>query len=350
MRTRLAVTTFVCLMTAPALATEPKALFAPRHTSPTLPTVPVGVPQSFPVPVPQSIPVPTPQTPPTSPQANATGVGVGVGVANSSSQSGATAISGQGGNSSLTVNNPANTTATVNSNVSGTTTQRIEQSGTTTANINSRASGTTTVRTAPSMVAPGLAAAGLETCLGSASGTVSAIGFGIGGGSTYADEGCQARLDSRTLFAYGLKSAAVARLCQRPDIWRSMPDICAQYWPAGVPYPAGIAVAPVGYVAPLPVRALMSAKGVDGESIRVIDGRDGVEKDCLSYNSAKQKCFHWAGEKPRQRVAAVNPTQKIAPAKPKASAKPLAPATAVANTPAVQAIESATTVQPSKEN
>jgi len=263
-----------------------------------------------------------------SPAFAQTAVGTGVGVANSNSQSGAIAISGQGGqggNSSLTVNNPANTTATVNSNVSGTTTQRIEQSGTTTSNVNSRVSGSTTLKSAPAVVAPGLAAAGLETCLGSASGTVSAIGFGIGGGSTYADEGCQARLDSRTLYAYGLKAAAVARLCQRPDIWRSMPDMCAQYWPAGVPYPAGVAVAvaPAEYGG-MPVRALMSASGGSIETIRVINGKTGREGDCLNYSATKQKCYQWAGE-PTVRVkrhAAIAPTKSVTPAKSKEVVKP----------------------------
>lgn len=240
-----------------------------------------------------------------------TAVGTGVGIANSESQSGALAVANNRGNgnsqSSLTVNNPANTTATVNSNLSGTTTSNVNStvSGATTSRIVS--SGTTTVRTAPSMVAPGLAAAGLETCLGSASGTVSAIGFGIGGGSTYADEGCQARLDSRTLYAYGLKAAAVARLCQRPDIWRSMPDMCAQYWPSGVPYPAGVVVvAPRGGVV-----MSTSTDAASAGVIRVIDGRDGVEKDCLNYAAARHKCLQWSGEQPRRQVAAVTPTKPV---------------------------------------
>ena len=137
------------------------------------------------------------------------------------------------------------------------------------------------MRSAPPIAAPSLSAAGLETCLGSASGGVSAVGFGITGGSSIVDEGCQARLDSRTLASYGLKAAAVARLCQRPDIWRSMPDVCQQYWPASQPLPYGIVVA-----APLvaPSGTYMSA------SIRVIDGRDGIEKDCLNYNATRQKC------------------------------------------------------------
>jgi hypothetical protein len=273
-----------------------------------------------------------------------TAVGTGISAARSTSVSGAVAISGQGGgggqggqggssNSSLTVNNPANTTSTVdqrisgtttsnvnqNTNLSGTTTSNVNTSGTTSSNVNQNvsgatttrvvSSGTTTVRTAPSMVAPGLAAAGLETCLGSASGTVSAIGFGIGGGSTYADEGCQARLDSRTLYAYGLKAAAVARLCQRADIWRSMPDMCAQYWPPGQPYPAGI------YVAARPAGYVMSA---EAGTIRVVDGRDGVEKDCVSYSHTKQRCYRWSGEASRQsRVAALPPPRIIIKPKPR---------------------------------
>ena len=242
--------------------------------------------------------------------AQTTNTATGTGVSESSSQSGAVAIAGggRGGNSSLTINNPAETRATVNQTISGTTTS----------NINSHLSGSQTVRNVPSMVAPGLAAAGLETCLGSASGTVSAVGFGIGGGSTYKDEDCTARLDSRTLFSMGLKSAAVARLCQRPDVWRSMPDICQRYWPVGVPLPYGIVVA-----APSNARAeiIMSP---DGGAVRVVDGRDGVEKDCLNYSHTRQKCYHWAGEQPRRQksVAALHPARKPMPtmAKPKTAA------------------------------
>jgi len=229
-----------------------------------------------------------------------TAVGTGIGTSEANSASGAIAVNRGNGNSSsnnaLTINNPANTTSS--STISGTTTSNINQSGTTTSNVNQRVSGTQTVKTVPSMVAPGLAAAGLETCLGSASGTVSAVGFGIGGGSTYVDEGCQARLDSRTLASYGLKAAAVARLCQRVDIWRSMPDICVRYWPAGTPYPYGVEVA---------TPAVVMSVG----ATRVIDGRDGVEKDCVNYSFTKQKCYQWAGEAPRKRVANVQAPQRI---------------------------------------
>lgn len=317
-----------------------------------------------------------------APVANATATGTGVGIANSSSKSGAVAISGQGGqggqggssSSSLTINNPANTTSTVNSNISGTTTQNQNISGTTTSNVNQNVSGkttqninqrvsgttnqntnanvnqnvggTTTVRNVPSMVAPGLTSAGLETCLGSASGTVSAVGFGIGGGSTYKDEDCTARLDSRTLFAMGLKAAAVARLCQRADIWRSMPDICQQYWPPGLPLPYGVAVGyPEGYVAPARygrVSALMSTTPpvarMGGSSIEVVDGKTGLTRPCDDYNAVRLKCMSWA-DAPKRTVDASKklnptPTVKLASATPHRPKKTVAAPTVATVTPA----------------
>ncbi len=68
--------------------------------------------------------------------------------------------------------------------------------------------------TAPTIAAPGLAAAGVETCLGSASGGLSLMGGGFTFGSTKVDEGCTIRLLARQLFAFGLKNAAVALMCQ----------------------------------------------------------------------------------------------------------------------------------------
>lgn len=223
-----------------------------------------------------------------------TATGTGVGISESNSAAGAVAINkgngGNGGNSSLTINNPANTTATVNSKVSG----------------------TQTIKTNPAL-AVGLTAAGLETCLGSASGMVSVAGFGLGGGSTMTDEGCQARLDARTLASFGLKAAAVARLCQRRDIYASMPDICERYRP--------VAIAPGG---PAPI--VMSTDSGAG-IVRVIDGRDGVEKDCLAYDAPAQKCRHWLGDPPRKRVVAVTPQKKMPPpVKPKKVEPPTEPA------------------------
>lgn len=52
------------------------------------------------------------------------------------------------------------------------------------------------------------------TCLGSASGGLQTVGVGVSFGSTKMDEGCNARYDSLYLNALGLRSAAIARLCQ----------------------------------------------------------------------------------------------------------------------------------------
>ena len=73
---------------------------------------------------------------------------------------------------------------------------------------------TNRVVTPPTVIAPGLAAAGIETCLGSASGGISVMGGGVTFGSTKVDEGCTIRLLARQLFAFGLKTAALALMCQ----------------------------------------------------------------------------------------------------------------------------------------
>jgi hypothetical protein len=73
---------------------------------------------------------------------------------------------------------------------------------------------TSHIVTPPTTVAPGLAAAGIETCLGSASGGLSMMGGGFTFGSTKVDEGCTIRLLARQLFAFGFKTAALALMCQ----------------------------------------------------------------------------------------------------------------------------------------
>ena len=83
-------------------------------------------------------------------------------------------------------------------------------------NISNPASTTSTNRliTPPTVVAPGLAAAGIETCLGSSSGGLSLMGGGLTFGSTRVDDGCTIRLLARQLYAFGFQKAAVALMCQ----------------------------------------------------------------------------------------------------------------------------------------
>ena len=88
--------------------------------------------------------------------------------------------------------------------------------------INSPANTTAHVITTPTVAAPGLAAAGIETCLGSASGGLSLMGGGFTFGATKVDEGCTVRLLSRQLFAFGLRKAAVALMCQDERVAAAM--------------------------------------------------------------------------------------------------------------------------------
>jgi hypothetical protein len=205
-----------------------------------------------------------------------TAIGVGTGIAKSTSVSSskAVAISGQGG-AGGNVNiagNPAATISTVNNE------------------------GTQTVKNVPSVFAPGLAAAGLETCLGSVSGGGSFVGTGFSFGSTIPDPGCAARLDARTLWSMGLKKAAVARLCLQGEIARSMPEVCVHYLPQSVTAP--YAIAPVGY-----------EPGYG--DIWLVEGTTGKDRLCKDYNAAQQRCRVWAhtsGAVPKRHMAKLSHT------------------------------------------
>jgi hypothetical protein len=188
----------------------------------------------------------------TGPVCAQTAVGVGVGTAKSSSQSRATAISGQGGTgiSQTIISTPADQT----------------------------------IRNVPTAFAPGLAAAGLETCLGSVSGGGSWLGTGISLGGSIPDPGCATRLDARTLWSMGLKKAAVARLCLNSDIYRSMPDVCYQYLPTSAA-PAPLVVAPIG---PSPI-------GYANRDIWLVEGSTGQDRLCKDYDAPGQRCRTWAG-------------------------------------------------------
>jgi len=104
------------------------------------------------------------------------------------------------------------------------------------------------VVTPPGIVAPGLAAAGVETCLGSSSGGLSLMGGGFTFGSTRVDEGCTIRLLARQLFAFGFHKAAIALMCQDEHVLVAMDE-------TGTPCPAPGARPDQ----PLPVSALAYA-------------------------------------------------------------------------------------------
>src|SRR6478736_6312968 len=147
-----------------------------------------------------------------------------------------------------------------------------------------------TVRNVPGIVAPGLAAAGLETCLGSVSAGGAFVGTGFSFGTSIPDPSCAARLDARTLWSMGLKKAAVARLCLNGDIYRAMPEVCGKYLPPPVP----------GYPAPPPVATRYAQAEASeeqpytGGDIWLVEGATGKNRLCNDYVVTEQRCRVWA--------------------------------------------------------
>ncbi|WP_293776108.1 histidine kinase [uncultured Oxalicibacterium sp.] len=70
------------------------------------------------------------------------------------------------------------------------------------------------VKNVPGVVSPSLTTTLSDTCMGSVSLGVSAVGFGLSGGVTMVDEACVRRLDSREFRAMGMNDVALALLCQ----------------------------------------------------------------------------------------------------------------------------------------
>lgn len=60
------------------------------------------------------------------------------------------------------------------------------------------------------------------TCMGSSSGGAQGPGFGVSFGSTWTDSSCDMRYDAEALRAAGQPAAAIARLCQKPEIAAAM--------------------------------------------------------------------------------------------------------------------------------
>jgi hypothetical protein len=78
---------------------------------------------------------------------------------------------------------------------------------------------------------------------------------------------CAARLDARTLWSFGLKKAAVARLCLNGDIYRAMPEVCHRYLPPPAP---------------------------GSGDIWLVEGATGKNRLCNDYDVTQQLCRVWA--------------------------------------------------------
>lgn len=166
------------------------------------------------------------------------------------------------------------------------------QGGAATITSNSTVPADQTIKNVPSVFAPGLAAAGLETCLGSVSGGGALLGTGFSFGTSIPDSGCAARLDARTLWSMGLKKAAVARLCLNGDIYRAMPEVCDKYLPRAPGYPA---------LPPVPTRYAQAEAskeqpytGGNISDIWLVEGTTGKNRLCNDYDATQQRCRVWA--------------------------------------------------------
>jgi len=214
-------------------------------------------------------------TPTYAQQSTAVGVGQAKSTSISAARStaigvGGTAVGGGVGNTGTVNANPSSTIAIGGAPASQTITTQ----------------GKTSVSTVPSVFAPGLAAAGIESCLGSVSGGGSWLGTGITLGGSIPDKDCSARLDARTLWAFGLKKAAIARLCLTSDVYRSMPDVCTTY----VPAPTVAVVAPVAYSA-------YGETPYNGGDIWLSHNGSDQLRLCHDYDQPNQRCRLWAGVK-----------------------------------------------------
>lgn len=73
-----------------------------------------------------------------------------------------------------------------------------------------------------SAIAPSYMSNGLETCLVGTSGSFQTAVIGVSRGKYKSDQECNRRRDSKMLADLGMKVAAIGRLCQNNQVWRSM--------------------------------------------------------------------------------------------------------------------------------
>ena len=73
-----------------------------------------------------------------------------------------------------------------------------------------------------SAISPSYMSNGMDTCLKGEGGSLQTVGVGFSSGSYEIDPNCDRRRDSKLLSDLGMKVAAVARMCQSTEVWRSM--------------------------------------------------------------------------------------------------------------------------------
>ena len=73
-----------------------------------------------------------------------------------------------------------------------------------------------------SAITPSYMSNGMDTCLKGSGGSLQTVGVGFSSGSYDVDPNCDRRRDAKLLADLGMKVAAVARMCEAVEVWRSM--------------------------------------------------------------------------------------------------------------------------------
>ena len=73
-----------------------------------------------------------------------------------------------------------------------------------------------------SAISPSYMSNGMDTCLKGSGGSLQTVGVGFSSGTYEVDPNCDRRRDAKLLADLGMKVAAVARMCEATEVWRSM--------------------------------------------------------------------------------------------------------------------------------
>ena len=112
----------------------------------------------------------------------------------------------------------ANRNSNVNRATGGSATGGSATGGSSNVSVNN-SNTTNTPSIASSAIAPNIFhSGGMDSCMGSSSGSVQGLSVGVAFGSTWTDTHCQALRASVRLNELGLKKTAMARLCSIPEI------------------------------------------------------------------------------------------------------------------------------------
>ena len=150
---------------------------------------------------------------------NNTNTSAGGTVGNTTSSSGGNTLIGGSNASSVSgvagVNGGVNTNTNINIGDNAATVIAAEAAARgqiEAARLNANALADQKIRNTPS-ISPSALTSSNDTCMGSASGSLSAPGIGIALGSTYTDKNCVMLKNSRELWNMGMRGAAMALMC-----------------------------------------------------------------------------------------------------------------------------------------